>query len=379
MIDAYKIGVSIAMTNGVSQVLSVIQRDVMGLNHAVDLTTGGFNRMKVAAAGFGAVVAGGAVLGGVWKVVEASKALNDQLTRTQQLGGAFANTIGLAQATAFKTSFQVPTFNPAELVAMQREIGAQLQNPTEAMEILPEAAKVSMVTSHYTGENQDKIIQNLTKIADLRNDIYSRGPNGQEIMDPVKLANELDMASKALILGGGFLKSSDLLTLTRQAGVPAKSMDADAFYSTMVEMAVSQGAARAGTAATSLFNQMVGGVMPIHTAQEMQKMGILGAGEWYSDHGHVVMNDAASHRLQNDMRDPVGNQSAGCSSSAWCCRGWPCFGSSAARSSGTAGDGAGAARRCSGLVQNRANYSKLQKTTANYSSHKYKIMQINTR
>ena len=82
-------------------------------------------------------------------------------------------------------------------------------------------------------------------------------------------------------------------------------MTPEAFYAAAVEMGVSQGASRTGTALTSLFSQMIGGTMPVHVAQEMQRMGLMDQGEWKSDHGHVVMSPTASQRFQGIETDPI--------------------------------------------------------------------------
>jgi hypothetical protein len=82
-------------------------------------------------------------------------------------------------------------------------------------------------------------------------------------------------------------------------------MTKEAFYAEMVEMAVSQGASRAGTATTSLFSQLVGGSMPLHTAEEMQRMGLLKEGEWHKDHGKVVIGQEATQRFSEALKDPI--------------------------------------------------------------------------
>ena len=60
--DPYRIAVAISLTNGISAALAVIQRDVLGLNKAVNLTSGGLNRMKVLVGGMAAVTVGAGML-----------------------------------------------------------------------------------------------------------------------------------------------------------------------------------------------------------------------------------------------------------------------------------------------------------------------------
>ena len=98
-----------------------------------------------------------------------------------------------------------------------------------------------------------------------------------------------------------------MLTMSRQAGLPIKTMTQEAFYAGLGEMAVSQGAARTGTATTSLFSQFVGGIMPKRVAEEMEKMDLLKPGEYHTVRGGgVVMKESASLRLGQGMTDPIG-------------------------------------------------------------------------
>lgn len=306
MIDLFRIGVHIGMTSNAAQVLGLMLRHLTGVHASTQQINANLGKMALLAGGAIAAFAGFEALKGIWHVVEGSRKLNDELTRTKQLGGEFASTIGAARGAAFRTAAEVPTFAPSEMVRMQRELGSQLQNPSAAIDVLPLAAKTAAVVSHYTGEDQETIIKNLVKIVDLRAKLFSMDAQGHEFVDKTKLGPELEAAAKGLILGGNYLKSNDLLMMARQSGVPVKTMSQEAFYAAMVEMAVSQGAQRAGTSASSMFSQMVGGVMPQRVAKEMQSKGLLGADEWRAAKGgSVILEDSATHRFQEAMKDPI--------------------------------------------------------------------------
>ena len=294
------------MTTNGPQTIALLLRELGLLHGSVDSITAKMGKMKVAIGGAVAAFAGFKALQGLWDIVKAASELNKELNRTKQLGGEFAASVGQARLTAFNTTYSVPTTTPAENVRVQRELATQLQNPAAAADILPLAQKSAYVVSNFTGEKVEDIVKNLVKVADLRAQIFKMGPDGKEIVDPGKVQSELDAAAKGLILGGGYIKSNDLVQMARQAGVPAKGMTQEAFYGAMVEMAVSQGASRAGTSVTSLFSQMIGGTMPVHVAQEMQRVGLMSAREWKSDHGHVVLAPSVSQRLQGVQTDPIG-------------------------------------------------------------------------
>ena len=66
------------------------------------------------------------------------------------------------------------------------------------------------------------------------------------------------------------------------------------------------GAQRAGTALMSLNQQFAGGTMWTRNAKELQRLGILGAGEWSKGGGGgIVMTPEARKRLGNQLTDPL--------------------------------------------------------------------------
>ena len=56
--NVYQIGVAMTMTNGVSPVLQVIARDIMGIHHGITAATAGLSKFRVALAGAGAIMGG---------------------------------------------------------------------------------------------------------------------------------------------------------------------------------------------------------------------------------------------------------------------------------------------------------------------------------
>lgn len=147
------------------------------------------------------------------------------------------------------------------------------------MAVLPHAAKLAWVLQQFGGKKADDGIRDAVKIADLRGAIFTRGPDGQEHAGPKKLSAELDTLAAGIRLSGGMLSPHDFLMFTRQSGLAGKLMDPKAFYDMAAEAMVAMGPSRAGTAETSLLQQFVWGNMPVHSAVEMQKMGLLRKGE----------------------------------------------------------------------------------------------------
>ena len=113
MIDVFRIGVHIGMTSNAAQVLGVLMRQLTGVQGSISHINENLGKMALLAGGAVAAFAGFEGLKGIWHVVEASKELNTQLTRTRQLGGEFATTLPQARSAAFRTAAEVPTFTPA--------------------------------------------------------------------------------------------------------------------------------------------------------------------------------------------------------------------------------------------------------------------------
>jgi hypothetical protein len=168
------------------------------------------------------------------------------------------------------------------------------------------------VISNYTHEEPENIIKNLVRTADARAQIYTMGADGKEHVDQAKLTAELNAAAKGLILGGGFIKSNDLLQFARQASAVAKSQTPEAFYANGVEAAIAMGAAKLGTAETSLMQQFIGGTMTKKVAEHLTEAGLLHSNEWHSGKsGAVVVNPSVATRFQPMLQDPIAWLSTG--------------------------------------------------------------------
>lgn len=305
MIDVFKVGVHLGMTSNSGQVLSVMLRHLTGVEASQKRINENFKRMATLAAGAVSAFAGAAALRGIWSIVEASRKLNDELTRTKSLGGEFKATVAQARAVSFQTHYQVGVYTPSAVVRAQRELATQLPDQGAANALLPHMLKAAHIASQYTGEKPEEMIKNMSKVLDIRGQLFTQGPDGKSFIDPKKFMPEIEMMVKSLTLYGGFMNSQKLLQLATMAGVPAKTMSGPAFYSDLGESAAAGSPSRVGTGLTSLFSQLVGGTMPLHVAVEMQRMGMMGPGEWHREAGKVVIGPEATRRFQEAMKNPI--------------------------------------------------------------------------
>jgi hypothetical protein len=312
MIDVFKIGVHLGMTTSGMGALNVLIRNLTHAHGLAGNLNNNLAKVRAAAVSAGAVFVGWKVLDGLWHAIENSRELNKELEKTKQLGGDFAAHLGKTRQQAMQTTLDVPTTTLSGNVRLARELGASLNHPDAAGLILSEAAKVAALTHNYTGESEENIAKNLTRTADSRGQIYSIGADGKEHVDPAKLQAEMEAGYRALVLGGGFLKSNDILQMGRQAGPEAKQQTPEAFYGAGVEAAIAMGASKLGTAEMSLFQQFMGGTMTKKVAEHLTQAGLLHPDEWHSGKsGGVVINPSVSKRFEALEKDPIAWLSTG--------------------------------------------------------------------
>jgi hypothetical protein len=302
LIDVFRVGVSIAMSSNGPEVLGVLLRDLGRVHGAVDALKDNFAALKVVAGGALAAFAGAAALRGMWSMVDAGKELNRELNRTITLGGEFAREIGSIRATAIDVSRQVGTSTPSGNVALIRELGTMLSSAGDARAVLPQAARLAWTLQHFTGRDQAGALQDAVKVADLRGSIFSRGADGEDRVDPALLSREMNAMAAGIVSSGGMLKPRDYLNFFRQAGVPGRMMNIEAAYALASEAMTTMGSHRAGTATTSLYQQLVGGQLTRRTAEEMEAMGLLRPGEFRTERGgRIVVDRGATQRLQEQV------------------------------------------------------------------------------
>ncbi len=306
MIDVFRVGVHIGMTTNSTQVLAAMLRQLTGVQTSQKAINQNFKMMATLAAGAMAAIGGVTALKGLWSIVEASRKLNDELTKTKSLGGEFEKTLATTRAVAFTTAADVKTFAPSAVVRAQRELATQVPNQEQANALLPYILKAATVTSQVTGEKPEDMIQNMAKILDIRGQIFSEGPDGKKFIDPAKFMPELEMMSASLRMYAGIISSKGMLAAAMQAAVPAKAMTGPAFYADLMEAASASSPHRVGTATTSLFSQLIGGTMPLHVAHEMQRMGLMKEGEWSTGRGgRVLLGPEVSERFGKAMKSPI--------------------------------------------------------------------------
>jgi hypothetical protein len=273
LVEAYRIGVHIAMTNGVSQVLGVVAREMLGFQRHIDATTAKLGTLRTALIGLGAVTVGGAMLAGVNALVRGG----EEMVHQQALLRAAGETNrGIAEATgqAWATAAQVMGTTASGNLRALGELRGLLGSLPEAGQVLGRFQQFSRVLGVVTGQNDEGAAGLAARMLDLRGAI--RFNNGQ--LDQQRFGGEMDAFSRAVITNRGRVSPAQLLNFMQQAGPAGTMLTPQALYGDMSTLIESMGGHRAGTALTAAYRQLVAGVMPQRQARFLESAGLLEGG-----------------------------------------------------------------------------------------------------
>ncbi|MET4788274.1 hypothetical protein ABIF64_000452 [Bradyrhizobium japonicum] len=293
--DAYRIGISIVLANGVSPVLAIIAKDMAGLGLKVTDIEHGMNRWKAPLLGFAAIIGGSMVLGGLEKLIGKTKDFQDELIKLQRLGGGIGAAAASGELTA--RAFDISRRVPMKVEDLMKIPGMtySIMGEKEAMETWEPLARYGWVLQsdkHYKGDTMQDL-QALIRAGELSGRITD--PITKQI-DTKKLEQFLDLAARVTAATHGMVNPQSLLGMAQQGGVALRGLDGQGFYS-MAIMAQAMGGHRAGTAYLSLWQQLAAGTMMKRTAEGLQEMGLLRPNEWSTEGGHVSIGKEASKRF----------------------------------------------------------------------------------
>ena len=301
--DAYRIGVSIALANGVSPVLAIIGKDLLGLNTSIKQVEGNFKGWSAALIGVGSILAGATILGAMTKLVEKTAEFQDVLTKVSQLNPKVAEVVksGEMKSLAFNVGANLG-MKVEDVTAVYGGIYGVLQDTDEAKELTPIAARYArLMEMRHKGSHPEQSINTLMRAGELS----GRLTDDQGKIDPKKVEEWFDTAARLEAATHGQVNAETLLGLAQQGGGVALRGLSQEGYEHMAIVAQMMGGQRAGTSLLSLRSQMTGAMLK-RSAQAMQDYGLLKSDEWDSEGGHVTLSDKASHRMLSLVnQDPM--------------------------------------------------------------------------
>ena len=253
MFEAYKVGVTIALTNHVSRALLGIGRDfnrtdaqairLKATLHAIEKTA-----LK------GALVGGAGFLG-LKAIGAAVKPAEEYVHQLELAKAAGLSQLELAKATgaAWKTTGGVLTTTATENLKAVRELRMVFGGTAEAVEFLPQGQKMQAVLDsvlHGKGGVQAKDVA-FTAFRALE----LRGASG----DKKAMAEQADLIVKGVIASGGKFTPNMLLQAQKYAGAAGMNFSNDFMYGILPTLVQEMGGSSTGTMLTSMSQAVVGG------------------------------------------------------------------------------------------------------------------------
>ena len=271
MSDVYKIAVSIGMQNGVSSVLHVIQRDLMGLNHTIDLTANKLSRMQVAVMGGMTAMAGVGVLAAWGELARAGGKILDQ----QQImlsNGTSQVDLAREMAAAYNM-VNIGGSNLSDNLKMVADLRQLLgsQNLGEAITLAPTMMKAGIAAGLMTGKSAEDSAYKIALIEDNLGYTINR-QTGQ--MDPQRAAHTADLIDAIISGTNGRVTPDMLLAFAKQARTSGRLLS-DQGLMDMVPVIQAMGGYRSGTGLQAFDRALVGGVMTTRGTTWLEKLGLL--------------------------------------------------------------------------------------------------------
>lgn len=280
MLEAYKIGVSIAMTSNASQVLGVIARDMTGLGRHAKALEGALNLVKIAAMGAMTAMAGGAALAGMAKMVGHAKELVHQqaLFREQlrHMPGMTPERLNAetaeATAQAYKTSRDILTSRLSGNFQSIRELVTVFGGVKEAMANLTTMTRAQAVLGSLLGKSGDEQVFQYAKALEMSG----------RAQDPAAFHSMLNQMVKASVASGGRVTGDDFLgtfKYGRTAAIGWGEGFVGGILPTLIQEMKSKsgsgGAGGPGNALQSAHQVVVAGAMTNKAAEAFNRLGML--------------------------------------------------------------------------------------------------------
>ncbi|KAA0685999.1 hypothetical protein DTW90_34500 [Neorhizobium sp. P12A] len=263
--DVWKIGVAISLTNGMSPVLAIIAKDLLGIKAGVGEVEAAFNRWNLAIAGAGAALAGSAILAGMAKLVDHG---NELVHVQQQLAAAGVDQVGVAKATAdawqvasqygLKVSDVLSDIKEARMVFGSTEHAMDFIGPLEQMRVVLNAV------TEGSGNSAADAVYEMARAGELKG-----------LQGPDQFMSYFDQMTKAITASGGKVDPRSFLQATQYGRLASKGWDEDFYTKYLPSLIQEMGPSQTGTALMSLFGTAVQGKVTKRSLGQMIDLGLI--------------------------------------------------------------------------------------------------------
>lgn len=270
MLEAYKVGITVALTNKVSQGLMLIGRDLTRTDAQAKKLHATLKEIKLL--GVGGALIGGAGLAGLHalgKTLDAAKEYRQALGQFKAIGLGDAMN---KDADKFARGSSVIGASATDLIRTVRDLHTVLGDYGMAKALAPQLSQMKFANQAVFGAHgmdfSHSQLQAMEKIIEMKGGFKS----------PAEFLKQADMMQKVISGTGGMVKPSDFLQFIKTAGVSGRLLDSETFYYTMEPLIQEMTGGRVGTGLMSAYNNLAQGRSTNRAAAEMQRIGIIAPG-----------------------------------------------------------------------------------------------------
>lgn len=264
--DVWKIGVAISLTNGMSPVLAIIAADLLGIKGKVGEVEKAFSGWNTAIAGAGAVLAGGAMMAGLVKMVEHGREL---VHVQEQLATAGVDQMQVAEATAKAWEMSAKYgLNVSQVLGDIKEARMVYGSTEHAIDFIEPLEKMRVVlnsVSEGTGSRARDAVYEASRAGELKG-----------LQNPEDFIRYFDGMTKAISASGGKVDPKAFLQTTQYGRLASKGWDEEFYTKYLPSMMQEMGPSQTGTALMSLFGTTVQGKVTKRSLGQMLDIGLVG-------------------------------------------------------------------------------------------------------
>jgi len=267
--ESYKIGVSIALANGVSGVLATIAKDMLHLKGPIGQIEKQFGNWGSKLASVAAIMSGPLIIGGMVKIAEHGKELLNQQAQMLNLGIEQNDILELTSNYYNNVARAIPTSTASEYLKTIKELravtGGDAAGMAEVQRLAPKAMKVDALLSNTFGTTMSGEYYKLLRSEEMKG----------IATDETKREAFTDAAFSYITAFGGKLKASDYQTLARRGGSAFINMKPEAM-GPMSVLTADLGGDATGTSMMT-FQQLINGAttMSKQQGEAWKKIGLI--------------------------------------------------------------------------------------------------------
>lgn len=265
--EAYKVGITIALTNQISRGLMLIQGDLARTDARAKQLHATLKEIKLL--GIGGAIVGGTGLAGMHalgKTLEAAKEYQQALAQFKaiNLGDAVNK-----DADKFARGSSVIGASATDLIRTVRDLHTAMGDYGMAKLLAPQIAQMKFANQAVFGGHgmdfSERQLQAMENIVEMRGGFKS----------PQAFLAQADMMQRVISGTGGMVKPSDYMQFIQTAGVAGRLLTDENFYYTMEPLIQEMHAGRVGTGTMSAYNNLAQGKSTVRAAREMMKYGLI--------------------------------------------------------------------------------------------------------